>query len=282
MKSKSLLLILLLSQAFGQIKSCPKNFLCAKSCSLSDSEATEDARVEIAKNFQVEVKAKFTSIESTDGKLDESQYSDYVSEEVSETLFGVESIESFVDEEGYHCVLMGLNKTKFKEKLKSDISELKKENEDIYKTNYNLVLSKISANNSVIKKLDLFLATLSDKYSSNIVNYKKKEKKEINIALYSQQKFESIDKMLITELNKANVFDNDKVNQKLNIAIALKNEYLNVEGFVKRTLEVSFIHGKINITKRYTQTGRDEQAIILDLQKELSDDLPDVFLELKI
>lgn len=282
MKTKVFILLFFAFSGFAQVKSCPADFLCAKACSLSEAEAVEDARVEIAKNFQVKVKAKFLSIESSDGKLDESQYSDYVSEEVSETLFGVETIESFVDEEDYHCVLLGLNKSRFRQKLKSDITNLKAENESIYKQGHNLSILKINANNNIIKKLDVYLAVLSDKYKSNVVQYKKRAKKEINIAIYSQPKFESIDKMLISELNKANVYDNNDIEKKLNIAIALKNEYLNVEGFVKRTLEVNFIYGKINMTKRYTQTGRTEQDIILDLQKELSDDLPDVFLELKI
>ncbi|MFG1505499.1 hypothetical protein [Halobacteriovorax sp. ZH5_bin.2] len=281
MKIKILLISLLSLYSFGQIKSCPKDFLCAKTCSLSEKEATEDARVEIAKNFQVKVKAKFISIESSNGKLDEGEYSDFVSEEVSENLFGVEMIESFVDEESYYCVLMGLNTKKFITKLKSDISELKKENEDLYKSGYNLVLSKIRANNSVIKKLELYMMTLADSYKSKVKKYEVRPKKEITLHVYSQPKFEVVDKLLISELNKNNVFSG-KSGERLNIAIALIDEFLNVDGFVKKTLEINFNKKKLNITKRYTQTGRSEKAIIEEVVSELMDDLPDIFVDLKI
>ncbi len=281
MKIKILLISLLSLYSFGQIKSCPKDFLCAKTCGLSEKEATEDARVEIAKNFQVKVKAKFISIESSNGKLDEGEYSDFVSEEVSENLFGVEMIESFVDEESYYCVLMGLNTKKFMTKLKSDISGLKKENEDLYKTGYNLVLSKIRANNSVIKKLELYMMTLADNYKSKVKKYEARSKKEITLHVYSQPKFEIVDKLLISELNKNNVFSG-KSEERLNIAIALIDEFLNVDGFVKKTLEINFNKKKLNITKRYTQTGRSEKAIIEEVVDELMDDLPDIFVDLKI
>ncbi|MFG1500447.1 LPP20 family lipoprotein [Halobacteriovorax sp. XZX-3] len=281
MKNKILLLSLVSLYSFGQIKSCPKDFLCAKTCGLSEKEATEDARVEIAKNFQVKVKAKFTSIESSNGKLDEGEYSDFVSEEVSENLFGVEMIESFVDEDSYYCVLMGLNTKKFISKLRSDISDLKKENEELYNSGNNLVFSKIRANNSVIKKLELYMMTLVDKYKSNIKKYDSRSKKDITLHIYSQPKFEIVDKLLISELNKNNVFSG-KSETRLNIAIALIDEFLNVDGFVKKTLEINFRKGKLNITKRYTQTGRSENAIIKQVVDELADDIPDIFVDLKI
>ncbi len=281
MKNKFLLLLILPFLAYGQVKSCPKNYLCAKACSLSEAEAIEDARVEIAKNFQVKVKAKFTSIESSIGKLDEGEYSDYVSEEVSENLFGVETVESFLDEESYHCVLMGLNKSRFLTKLKSDIGNLNSENEEIYKQGFYLGLSKIRANNSVIKKLDVYVAALTDTYKSNVKKFKLFDKKNIKITFYSQPKFSSVDKVLITEINKNNVF-NSESKTELIISIALVREFLNVDGFIKRTLEINFKKNKINITKRYTQTGRSEKAIIEQVLKELIDDIPDVFLSLKI
>lgn len=267
--------------ALGQVKTCPTNYLCANACGLSENEAIEDARVEIAKNFQVKVKAKFTSIESTIGKLDEGEYSDYVSEEVNENIFGVETLESYLDADDYHCVLMGLNKSRFVTKIKSDIESLKTENEELIKSGLNLVMSKVRVNNSVIKKLDLYLATLTDKYRSNVKKHANPAKKEIKIKFYSRPKFSAVEKILMSELNKDNVYTGDS-EPELKISIALLNEYLNVEGFIKRTMEINFIKNKINITKRYTQSGRSEEAIIEKVISELVDDIPDLFINLKI
>ena len=176
---------------------------------------------------------------------------------------------------------MGLNKKKFSTKLRSDITSLNAESERLYKTGRNLIQSKIRVNNSIVKKLELYLATLNDNFKSQIKKFPKMKSKKVRIIFASQSKFSQVNKLLTTELNKSGVVDGQS-SIILKIAISLRSEYLNVEGFIKRTLELQFINESVKITKRYTQTGRTEEAIVEQILKELSDDIPEIFINLQI
>ena len=275
-------------------KSCMNNEICASGDSKTLSGAKTDARNNILKYFETNVKSTFKSSLSSDEETVNQFTSEDLEELSSGILKGVKIKETFQNKDEYFAFAV-LNKTVAGKELVNDINKLDSKMKLLLaekNPKYNKQLEKCYQKREELNKKYLIL---TGGMIPEGVKYEDifKNKKIIGSSLYYiEVKNNDLNdstnylKGVIVDNNFKITKDKTQANRFIILSVDKKNMYLNVEGFVKQkyslTMKILDKSGKeIKVfTEDFVDTGRSENqirdSINIQIKRYFDDNLEEI------
>lgn len=275
-------------------KKCMSNEICASGDGKNMSSAKTDARNNILKYFETNVKSTFKSSLSSDEETVKRFTSEDLEELSSGILKGVEIKETFQNKDEYFAFAV-LNKTVAAKELIDDINKLdskmklllaeknpkySKQLEKCYQKREELNKKYLILTGSmipeVVKYEDIFK---NKKVAGNLIYYIEVSNNDLN---------ESTNylKGVIVDNNFKITKDKTQANRVIILSVNKKNMYLNVDGFIKQkySLAMKILNGSGKevevLTEDFIDTGRSESqirdSINIQIKKYFDDNVEEI------
>lgn len=256
-------------------KACQKNQLCATGNGETLNLAKADARNNVLKYFQTNIRSEFSSSITSDEKEVKELNSDKIFESTNGVLKATEIQETYSDKNGFYAFAV-LNKDILAKELTSDINKLDSKMQLLLsekEAKYTKQLKKLYQERSDLNKQYLFLTGNSIpevvKYEDIYQNKKISSNIKYYIETTTNDLSNSINYLKSIILSNNFKLTNSKNNADKTIIFKIVKEdmYINVDGFKKQkyTLTMNFFDKngveKNTITEEFVDTGRNEKQI---------------------
>jgi hypothetical protein len=268
---------------------CKNNQICTSGSGRNLNAAKTDARNNILKYFETDIKSDFVSSLSTDEK-DIKNFSSENTQELSEGILkGVEIKETFQNKNGSFALAV-LNKDVAGQEITNDINELDSKMKLLLAekdTKYNKQLGEYYQKRQELNKKYLIL---TGSMIPEVIKYKDifgNKKLATNLTYYIKSE-DNDSQNIINYLKDSIINSNSKItnnskeaNRIIVLNINKTNLYLNVDGFIKQkyTLTIKVFDNMERqirvLTQNFVETGRNDSQIqdSIDIQiKKYFDD----------
>jgi len=268
---------------------CSAEEICANGTGTSSSLAKAEARNNILRYFETNIKSNFSSsINSNEEDIVRSFNSDDIEELSEGILKGVKIKYNYKDEDGFYSYAV-LDKNIAIKEVDNDLNELDSKMKLLISENnikYAKQLEKLYAKRTELNKRYL---VLTGNLKPEIIRYEdifkiKKIKSENNLIFYVNEVLNDNEKD-VSDYISNNLLDNgatitlkrEDANRILTITLRRTELYLKVDGFIKQKYSLkiesvdSFGKTKTSLYKEFIETGRDKEQTKEQADVEIKD-----------
>lgn len=277
---------------------CGSSSICAVGEGLSLDQSHRNARVNLSKYFNTEIKSTFQSSLASKDQHVFDEMMEEITEKTLESLEGVDILKSEETKTGFYS-LAKVNKIKMAEKIEREILDLDgkistliedKAANSLVRAEY-LILQReilnerhiflVSKSIKASYSIDSIRTSKAQKLKDIVLNIKIDEVEPKEIGAIVKDVFSQIGYQISSELveNKKNFLIDGEINYR--------KEYLNVDGFEKYRISISLKSFNDNIQQgsclvEFVNTGRNLNQIIESLRSEIKEKLKAEINNLKI